>query len=51
MLLLAEYVGLIGMLQRLFRAFMSGQVLFFSVSLAGPMGVGSKVTALSRYLL
>lgn len=52
MLLLAEDVSLIGMLQCLPGAFMSGQVIFFSVALgAGPMGVGSKVTVLSRYLL
>ena len=31
---------------------MSGQVILFSVMLgAGPMGVGSKVTVLSSYLL
>ena len=52
MLLLAEDVSLIGMLQRLSRAFMSGQVIFFSVALgAALMGVGSKVTVLSRYRL
>ncbi len=52
MLLLAEDVSLIGMLQCLSRAFMSRQVIFFSVALgAGLMGVGSKVTVLSRYLL
>lgn len=51
MLLLAEHVRLIGMLQRLSRAFMSGQVIPFSVSLAGAVGMGSKVTVLSRYLL
>lgn len=52
MLLLAEDVSLIGMLQCLPGAFMSGQVIFFSVALgAGPMGVSSKITVLSRYLL
>ena len=51
-LLLAEDESLIGVLQCLSGAFMSGQVIFFSVALgAGPMGVGSKVTMLSRYLL
>ena len=52
MLLLAEDVSLIGMFQCLSGAFMSGQVIFFSVALgAGLMGVGSKLTVLSRYLL
>jgi hypothetical protein len=52
MLLLAEGICLIGMLECLSRAFMSVQVIFFSVALgAGPMGVSGKVTVLSRYLL
>ena len=52
MLLLAVDESLIGVLQCLSGAFVSAQVVFFSVALgAGPMGVGSKVTMLSRYLL
>ena len=52
MLLLAEDVSLIGVLQCLSREFMSGQVIFSSAALgAGPMGVNSKVTVLSRYVL
>ena len=52
MLLLAEDESLIGVLQCLSGAFMSGQVILFPGALgAGPMGVGSKVTMLSRYLL
>jgi hypothetical protein len=51
MLLLPADVSLIEVLQCLSGAFMSGQVIFFSVALgAGPMGVGGKVTVLSRYL-
>ena len=45
-------VSLVGVLQTLSGAFMSGQVIFFSVVLgAGTMGVDGKVTVLSRYLL
>jgi hypothetical protein len=52
MVLLAVDESLIGVFQCLSGAFVSGQVVFFSVALgAGPMGVGSKVTMLSRYLL
>ena len=52
MLLLGEQVSLIGVLKSLSGAFMSGQVIFFSVVLgSGPMGVGSKVTVLCSYLL
>lgn len=52
MLLLAEDVSVIGVLQCLSGAFVSGQVIFLPVVLgAGLMGVGSKVTMLSRYLL
>ena len=52
MLLLAEDESLIGVLQCLSRAFMSGQVIFFSVVLGtGPMGVGSTVAVLGSDLL
>jgi hypothetical protein len=52
MRLLREQVSLIGVLECLSGAFMSGQVIFFSVALGpGPMCVGSKVTVLSSYLL
>jgi hypothetical protein len=52
MRLLCEQVILIGMLKCSSGAFMSGQVVFFSVVLgAGPMCMGSKVTVLSSYLL
>jgi hypothetical protein len=45
-------VGLIGMLKNLTGAFMSGRVIFFPVVLgAAAMGMGRKVTVLSRYLL
>ena len=51
-LLLREQIHLIGVLQCLSGAFMSGQVIFFSVVLgAGTMGVGSKVMVLRSYLL
>ena len=49
MLLLREQVSLIGVLKYLSGAFMSGQVILFSVVLgAGTMGVGGKVAVLSR---
>jgi hypothetical protein len=52
MLLLCLQVSHIGVLQGLSGVFMSGEVIFFSVVLgAGTMGVGSKVTVLSGYLL
>jgi hypothetical protein len=52
MRLLREQVSLIGVLECLSGAFMSGQVVFFSVVLgAGPMCVGSQVAVLSGYLL
>lgn len=52
MLLLAEDVSLIGVLQCLPGAFMSGEMIFLSVALgAGPMGVGSKVAVLGSDLL
>ena len=51
-LLLPEYIRLIGVLQCLSGAFMSGQVIFFSVAFgADLMDVGRELTALSRYLL
>jgi hypothetical protein len=50
--LLRVQVGLIGVLQCLSGAFMSGQVIFLSVVLgAGPMCVGSEVTMLGGDLL
>ena len=52
MLRLGVQVCLIGVLQLLSGAFVSGQVIFFSVVLgAGAMGVGSKVTVFGGYLL
>jgi hypothetical protein len=52
MLLLCGQISLVGVLTALPGAFISGQVIFFAVVLgAGAMGVGSNVTALSRYLL
>jgi hypothetical protein len=52
MLLLCVQVSLIGVLKVLSGAFMSGQVIFFSVVFgAGTMGVGSKVTVFGSYLL
>jgi hypothetical protein len=52
MLLLRLQVSLIGVLKVLPGAFMSGKVIFLSVVLgAGTVGVGGKVTVLSRYLL
>ena len=52
MLLLCVQVSLIGVFQNLSGAFMSGQVIFFSVVLGtGTMGVGSKVVVLSGDLL
>jgi hypothetical protein len=52
MLLLCEQVSLIGVLKDLSGAFVSGQVIFFSVVLgAATMGVGSKVLVLGSYLL
>jgi hypothetical protein len=51
-LLLCVQVSLIGVLEALSGAFMSGQVIFFSVVLAtGTMGVGSEVMVLRRDLL
>ena len=51
-LLLRELEGPVGVLKRLSGAFMSGQVIFFSVVLGtGTVGVGGKVTVLSSYLL
>jgi len=52
MLPLCEEVSLVGVLTALSGAFISGQVIFLAMMLgAGIMGVSSKVTALSRYLL
>ena len=52
MLLLQVQVSPVGVLKALSGAFMSGEVIFFSVVLgAGTMGVGSKVVMLSGYLL
>ena len=52
MFLLCLQVSLIGVLQRLSGAFMSGQVIFFSVVLsAATMGMGSQVMVLGSYLL
>jgi hypothetical protein len=52
MRLLREQVSLIGVLECLPGAFMSSQVIFFSVALGpGPMCVGSRVPVLSSYLL
>ena len=52
MLLLCLQVSLIGVLKDLSGAFMSGQMIFFSVVLgAGAVGVGGKVMVLSSYLL
>ena len=52
MLVLRDQVSLVGVLQCLSGALVSGQVIFFSVVLgAGPMGVGGQVTVLSGYLL
>ena len=51
-LLLCGEVGLIRVLQELSGAFMSGQVIFFSVVLgAAAVGMDSKVPVLERYLL
>jgi len=51
-LLLRVQVSLVGVLKVLPGAFVSGQVIFFSVVLgATAMGVGGKVTVLSSYLL
>ena len=51
-LLLCEQVGVVGVLKAVSGAFMSSQVVFFSVVLAaGTVRVGSKVTVLSGYLL
>jgi len=50
--LLCVQVSLVGVFKDLSGAFMSGQVIFFSVVLgAGTMGVGSKVVVLSGDLL
>jgi hypothetical protein len=50
--LLRDQVSLIGVLESLPGAFVSGQVVFFAVVLgAGPMGVGSEVTVFGSYLL
>ena len=52
MLLLCVQVSLIGVLKVLSGAFMSGQVIFFSVVLgAAAMGMGGQVTVLRGYLL
>jgi len=52
MLLLCVQVRLVGVFQDLSGAFMSGQMIFFSVVLgAGTMGMGSQVMVLSSYLL
>ena len=52
MLLLWVQVSLIGVLKGLSGAFMSGQVVFFSVMLgSSTMGVSSKVAVLCSYLL
>jgi|ERR1035437_1441675 hypothetical protein len=52
MLLLCLQVSLVGVLKALSGAFMSSQVIFFSVVFgAGTMGVGSKVMVLKSYLL
>jgi hypothetical protein len=52
MLVLCVQVRLIGVLEGLSGALMSGQVIFFSVMLgAAPMGVGGKVLVFSSYLL
>ena len=52
MLILRVQVSLIGVLMDLSGAFMSGQVIFFSVVLrAATMGVGGKVMVLGGYLL
>jgi hypothetical protein len=49
---LCVQVSFVGVFQTLSGAFMSGQVIFFSVLLsAGTMGVGGKVMVLRRYLL
>jgi hypothetical protein len=52
MLLLCVQVRLIGVLQRLSGAFMSGQVIFLSVMLgAGKMGMCGIAMVLGGYLL
>jgi hypothetical protein len=52
MLLLCVQVSLIGVLKGLSGAFVTRQVISFSVALgAAAMGVGGKVTVLGRYLL
>jgi len=52
MLRLCLQVSLVGVLQQLTGAFMPGRMIFFSVVLgAAAMGMGRKVTVLSRYLL
>ena len=52
MLLLCVHVSLIGVLQRLSGAFMSGQVIFLSVVLgAGTMGMCGIAAVLGSYLL
>ncbi len=52
MLLLCVQVSLIGVLKGLSGAFMSGQVIFFSVMLGtGTMGVSSTVLVLRSDLL
>jgi hypothetical protein len=51
-LILCVQVRLIGVLEGLSGALMSGQVIFFSVMLgAATMGVGGKVLVFSSYLL
>ncbi len=52
MLLLSVQVGVVGVLQAVSGAFVSGQVIFFSVVLAaGTVRVSGKVTVLGSYLL
>jgi len=51
-LLLCDQIGLVSVLLELSRAFVSGQVIFFSVVLgAATMSVSGKVPVLSSYLL
>jgi len=52
MLFLRLQVSLVGVLEILAGALVSGQVIFFSMVLgSGAMGVGGKVTVFSGYLL
>jgi hypothetical protein len=51
-LLLRLQVSLVGVFEILAGAFVSGEVVFFSMALgSGAMGVGGKVTVLGGYLL